>query len=184
MALRRAPKPTEPEPPAPVTHGSGPQKEAVPTPSRREAEAARRQRLNPSLSPKEARKRQRVQDMQRRQKTMASQEAQPERQLMRDHVDSRFNLGEFAMPIFMLLLVLTLIPGFVQWMNLFLVVSWGYILGMVLDTFLMWRKYKRLASERLGTTYFRGLLMYGFNRQLSFRRWRQPPPRVKRGEAI
>lgn len=184
MALRKAPQPTEPEPVAPVVEGTGPRKKSAPTPSRRDAEAARRQRLNPSLSPKEARKRQRQQDFQRRQKTMTLTESQPERQLMRDHVDARWNLGEFALPIFMLLLVLTLVPGFVQWMNVFLVFSLSYILGMVLDTMLMWRKYKKLASERLGLTSFRGLLMYGFNRQLSFRRWRQPPPRVKRGEAI
>ena len=54
---------------------------------------------------------------------------------------------------------------------------------MVADVVLMWRSYKRLLAERHPGTPLRGLLMYGFNRQMTFRRWRRPAPRIKRGEA-
>lgn len=184
MALNKSPQPVEPSPGTPSTPAAGPVRKSVPTPSRRDAEAARRQRLNPTLSPKEAKRRQRAADLQARQRTFAAHDAQPGRQLVRDVVDSRFNLGEIAVPVLLVLMAATLFPGFVQYLDVFLYLSWGYILAMVVDGWLMWRRFKQLAAERIPGLPTKGLLMYGFNRQMSFRRWRQPQPRVKRGEAI
>jgi len=181
VALFKSSKPAEPEPPAP-TPGPAGSKKAVPTPTRREAEAARRERLNPTLSPKEAKRRAREADQSQRQKAFSALEASAPRQLMRDLVDSRINLGEFAMPILLALLAATLFPGMAGFVDIMLYLSWGYIAAMVLDSWLMWRSYKRLAAERLPHEPLKGMLTYGFNRQLSIRRWRQPPPRVKRGE--
>ena len=42
---------------------------------------------------------------------------------------------------------------------------------------------RKPAMTRRLTAPLRGLLMYGFNRQMTFRRWRRPAPRIKRGEA-
>lgn len=177
MAQKNPAQPVEPP-------AGGPAKKSVPTPSRREAEAARRQRLNPSLSPKEAKRRQREAEYARRRKVMEQHEAKPARQLVRDVVDSRWNLGEFALPILLTLMVATFFPAFVQFLDLFLFLSWGYILAMVVDGWLMWRRAKALLAERLPGEPTKGLLMLGFNRQLSLRRWRQPPPRIQRGEPV
>lgn len=173
------PEPTPPPASAPAPGG----KKAAPTPTRREAEAARRQRLNPQLSPKEAKARARQVQMEAREREFAAQESGPARTLMRDHVDARFNPAEFAMPVLLAIMAATLIPAMLPYIQWLLYVSWAYIALMILDVVLMWRSFKRLLAERLPNSPLRGLLMYGFNRQMTFRRWRRPSPRVKRGEA-
>ena len=115
---------------------------------------------------------------------MAASDAQPDRKLLRDVIDSRFNLAEIAMPIFLVLLVGTMIPGFASVVNIFLAVTWAYFAAIIVDSAFMWRRFKKLARERLGLTNYRGLLFYGINRAITIRRWRQPPVQVKRGEAI
>lgn len=182
MALFK--KSAEPEPtpgPAPAPTPGG--KKSVPTPSRREAEAARRQRLKPSLSPKEAKARDRQAQMAARDRQFAEVEASPARVLLRDHIDSRVNPAEFAMPVLLGIMAATLIPAILPYIQYLLYASWAYIFLMVGDLFLMWRSYKTKLAERHPGTPLRGLLMYGFNRQMTFRRWRRPSPRVKRGEA-
>ena len=185
MALFKSSKPSEPAPePAAQPAAGVPQKKSVPTPSRREAEAARRERLNPTLSPKEAKRRQREAESAHRKRSWdAVEESQP-RQLMRDLVDSRFSLGEFAMPVLLAIMALTLIPGFAPYVQWLLYASWLFILALVVDSYLTWRRYKVLAAQRVPTAPLKGMFMYGFNRQMSFRRWRQPAPRIKRGDAF
>ena len=131
-----------------------------------------------------ARKRERDARYAGRQRAFQATESTPERQLMRDVVDSRFNVAEIAMPVLLSIMALTLLPGAAAWIDYALYASWAYIALIVLDTLLMWRRFRALAAERLPRTPLKGLLMYGFNRQVSFRRWRQPPPRVKRGEKV
>ena len=181
MALFKKSAEPEPTPQQPVARTDG--RKSAPTPTRREAEAARRARLNPQLSPKEARKRDRQTQYAARDREFAAQEASTGRTLMRDHVDARFNPAEFAMPLLLGVMALTLIPALLPYIQWFLYLTWAYIALMIADTFLMWRSYKKLLAERAPNTPLRGLLMYGFNRQMTFRRWRRPVPRIKRGEA-
>ncbi len=182
MALFKKSAEPEPTPQAAPTHAPG-GKKAAPTPTRREAEAARRERLNPTLSPKEARARDRQAQMAARDRQFAEAEATPARTLMRDHVDSRFNPAEFAMPVLLAIMAATLIPALLPYIQWFLYASWAYIAVIVLDVVLMWRSFKAKLAARHPNSPLRGLLMYGFNRQMTFRRWRRPAPRVKRGEA-
>ena len=182
MALfKKQTPPVEVPPPTTPVPGA---KKTAPTPSRREAEAARRARLNPQLSPKEARRRDRMAQEAARRKQMSVQEEQPARQLLRDLVDSRFNPAEVAMPVLLGILALTHIPALTPYAEWLLYVSWGFILVVALDAFLLWRRFKTLVAQRYLGTPLRGLLMYAFNRQMTFRRWRQPPPRVKRGDSF
>ena len=174
------PEPELPVEPAPVE--TGPQKKSTPTPSRKSAEAARRERMNPTLSPKQAKARQRADQSARREQAFETMENSPPRALMRDVVDSRINIGEFAMPVLLLVMVSTFLPGATAWIQFALYATWAFMALMVLDTWLMWRQYKKLMAERHVGGSTKGMLFYGFNRQLSFRRWRQPAPRVKRGE--
>lgn len=187
MGLFRSQKPAEPDPVGPddASDPSRPAGKGRPTPSRREAEAARRERLNPTLSPREAKARERAARAQERRRAYEEYDNTDQRKLIRNVVDSRFNIGEIFMPLIMVFLVLTLVPGVVVGYGDFVMYGmWLFLIGLIVDTYLMWRRFKRLAAERLPGVSLKGLLFYGFNRQLSFRRWRQPPPLVKRGESI
>ncbi len=186
MGLFRSDTPKEPDPQdsAPSTDPARPAGKGHATPSRKEAEAARRERLNPTLSPREAKARDRQSRAADRRRAYEVYDTTPQRLLIRDVVDSRFNLGEIFMPLILVFLVLTLFPGMIQFLEWVMYLMWAFLATLFLDTYLMWRRFKQLAAERIPNAPKKGLLFYGFNRQLSFRRWRQPPPRVKRGESI
>lgn len=185
MGLFSKPKdisPVTPEPPAPASGQAAPKNR--PTPSRREAEAARMARLHPELDPKKAKELNREASSQQRRTQLAAVDNLPERALMRDVVDSRFNLGEFALPAMLLLVALVFIPP-LQEIGMYTVyVMWAIVVALAVDWGLMYTKFRRLAAERLPGQKMRGMGFYGWNRQMSFRRWRLPAPRVKRGEAI
>lgn len=165
---------------------TAPKAKSVPTPKRRDAEAARRQRLNPQLSPKEARKRARDEAAADRRKQMEAVEKHPGRELMRNWVDSRTSMAEWSMPVLMALLAVVLVitpmyPGLVE---PFTYATWAFMCLVIVDIWMMWRGFKRLAAERIPREPLKGLFYYGFNRSLSLRRIRVPRPVVKRGDKI
>ncbi len=173
-----------PEPAEPPVAPGQPVRKDRPTPSRREAEAARMARLHPELDPKKAKQLDRQARTDQRMKQARAVDQVPERQLMRDVVDSRRNVGEVALPAMLAIIVLFLIPQLAQYAEWSIFLMYGIIVMLALDYFLMWRRFKALATERLPGRSLRGLGFYGWNRQMSFRRWRQPAPRVQRGEKI
>ena len=60
-----------------------------------------------------------------------------------------------------------------------------FILVVLVDCFLMWRGFKKVLAPALPEGLQpKGLLMYGMNRGIQIRRFRMPPPRIKRGEAF
>ena len=77
-----------------------------PTPTRRQAEAARMARLNPKLSAKEQRRQAAAGNRERRMAAMEARDATPEKELLRDMIDARWGLGEFLLPAMILVLVL------------------------------------------------------------------------------
>ncbi len=114
---------------------------------------------------------------------MNEREAAPEKELLRDYVDSRFNIGEFVLPALVVILALTFLNTvfpFVTYITT--VLMYVFLLVAVIDVFLMWRGFKKVLAERLPRATTRGLFMYGMNRCIQIRRFRIPPPRVKRGE--
>jgi len=173
--------PVTPEPPA--SPGQAARKDR-PTPSRREAEAARMARLHPELDPKKAKQINREATDQRRRAQMTAVDNLPERALMRDVVDSRFNVGEIALPLMLVVLLLVMIPALRTIADMSLYFMWGILALIITDIMLMWTRYKRLAAERIPGRPLKGMMFYGWNRQMSIRRWRIPAPRVKRGDKI
>lgn len=155
-----------------------------PTPSRREAEAARMARLHPELDPKKAKEMNREAQSTSRRNQMAAVDSQPERELLRDVIDARFNIGEFALPVMLLILVVTFIPDLQAYAELTLYAMWLVVAAIAFDLFLAWRTFKKLATERIPGRSLKGMVFYAWNRQMAMRRWRMPAPRVKRGEAI
>lgn len=176
----------KPEAPAPVVAApanTAPGKKG-PTPSRREAEAARMARLHPELDPKRAKEMQRTARAEQRSRQMSTLEAAPERQLARDVIDSRWNLGEFALPLMVVMVVVTLLPISPEFLMFGMYGLYAILALLALDAFLAIRKFRALAAQRIPGRPTRGMGMYMWNRQMSFRGMRRPAPRVQRGEAI
>ncbi len=173
----------EPEPQPEVT-GPGPAKKDRPTPSRKEAEAARRQRVTHTMTAKEARKEASRRSRADRMRALSAREAAPEKQLLRDYVDARFSLGEFLLPSLVVLLAGSFLSQ--VWPAATLVATlamYVFIILVIIDGALMWRGFKKVLAQRMPKVSPKGLLMYGMNRCIQLRRFRMPPPRLKRGDA-
>jgi hypothetical protein len=171
------------EPTPPATSGPASKKER-PTPSRKEAEAARRERVNRTLTTREARQAAARQQRAERMRTMGERDRTPEKALMRDYVDARFSLGELLLPSVVLILATTLLGSLLPSMAIITtLVMYLFILAIIVDEFLMWRGFKRVLAERIPKASTKGLLGYGMTRSTQIRRFRMPPPRLKRGDA-
>jgi hypothetical protein len=181
--FRRNSQAAAPEPTTTINTAPAGKKDR-PTPTRKEAEAARRQRMTTTLSKKEARQTASRQSRAARMKAVSAREAAPEKVLMRDYVDARFNLGEFLLPSVVVILAVTILGSY--WPAVTLIATLAmylFILGVFVDGYLMWRGFKRVLAARLPKASPKGLLMYGMTRSTQIRRFRSPAPRIKRGEA-
>ncbi|MFT4166663.1 MAG: DUF3043 domain-containing protein [Microlunatus sp.] len=173
----------EPEGIQPGTAEPGPVKKDRPTPSRKEAEAARRARVNRQLSPKQARKETAARNRTERMRALNAREAQPEKVLIRDYVDARFSIGEFLLPALVLILSLSFLNSALPGMAMYATVAmYAYIGWVIIDLWWMWRGLKKVFTERFPRSSTKGLMMYAMNRTIQFRRFRMPAPRIKRGE--
>jgi hypothetical protein len=163
-----------------------------PTPTRKEAEAARKQALKGPSDPKARRKLERDQARQERmvarealvagdERALPARDAGPVRRYVRDYVDGRRTLAEFFIPLAVVVLVVGLfrnpqiqvVVSFVWFLMLALLV-----VDMAVLLVRMQRQLKREfpePAERKGTTF------YGAMRALQIRRLRLPPPKVKPG---
>jgi hypothetical protein len=110
----------------------------------------------------------------------------PERALVRDIVDSRRTAGTwfFAGALIVLVGSAGSMPPAVQVASNLLWVILA--VAVVVDSFLISRKIKRLVTERHPKTQQRmgSLYLYGIMRSITFRRMRMPHPRVKIGAKI
>jgi hypothetical protein len=180
--FRRNSQPTTPEPTTTLESAATGKKDR-PTPTRKEAEAARRQRMNATLSKKQSRAAAGRQSRSERMKAISAREAVPEKVLMRDYIDARFNLGEFLLPSVVVILAVTLLGSY--WPSVTLIatlVMYLFIIGVFVDGYLMWRGFKKVLAKRLPKASPKGLLLYGMTRSTQIRRFRSPAPRIKRGE--
>ncbi len=178
------------EPASPSQQGKG-----RPTPKRREAEQRRRQPLRAPRNRKEAyrqfRQRQRNERQQMREgmargdeRHLPARDRGPVRRLARDYVDSRRGAGEFFLYVAVAILVLALIPSReVQTMVYYAV--WPAVMALVVgEAFVVARRIRKLAEQRYPDEKTRGVGFYAATRGLQIRRFRLPPPQVKRGERV
>lgn len=170
--------------PADGTTAAG--KKKVPTPTRREAEAARRERLNPTLSASQQRARDRDAKTRQREDQWKKVDDEPARVLLRDFIDSRTGVTQWWMPIIMSALVLALAVMYIYPPGAIVATAVPYVALVVLalHVAILWRQFKTLLAERLPDTPKRGLLIYLINRIIAMRRFRVPLPRVKPGDPI
>ena len=163
-----------------------------PTPSRKDAEAARKSALRTPSDPKAARKQSRERERTARieaRQAMASgdtrklppRDSGPVRMFVRDYVDSRRSVAEFFIPFAFMVIVL----GFFKQpaLQAILVLSWMLMfLLLVVDSFIIGYRLKtKLAQQWPDKADRRGTLIYALMRTLQIRRMRLPPPRFKAG---
>ena len=111
----------------------------------------------------------------------------PVRRYMRDHIDARWNLAEFMLPVMLIVLALSFIrPEGAASALLFLVTVLTYtvLLVAVADTFFMYRSLKKKLAAKFGddAAAAKGNGMYAAMRAFQLRRSRMPRALVKRGE--
>ena len=176
-ATRAAAEP-QPASVAPVTQGG----KGKPTRSRAEAEAARMERLHPTLTPKQQRAQSRVSDRIERQRRWEAVESTPERSLLRDYVDARWTFTEFIIPLAILDMAVSI--GGARWPTVSMTTSFvmtAIFLGMIVNLAWMWRRFKGELRSRIPGARTRGLFMEMMNRMITIRRFRRPAPRIERG---
>ncbi|MGA4670339.1 DUF3043 domain-containing protein [Propionibacteriaceae bacterium Y1923] len=162
----------------------GPRKKSGPTPTRAEAERARMDRLHPNLTPKERKQAEREAKRALREERYEAQLNTPEKTLMRDYVDARWTITEFLLPTMLVLVAVSfmfsrnaLVQSIIMGVMVFLLLSW---FGNV---WWAWRGFKAEANQRIKNPRFQGLLLEMNSRMMSIRRFRNPGPRINRGDS-
>lgn len=177
-----------------VDDETGPSGKGRATPSRREAEAARKKAMKTPLTRRERMRRERQARQQQRTAEMAALRAGdtrnlpardrgPVRALVRDVVDRRYNVAEFLLPLLLLILVLSFIR--LPWAALTVLVLWtATIMGVTIDSLVMVRGLRRQLAARFEKPQTRGAVSYGIMRSTQLRRFRLPKPTIGRGEPL
>lgn len=179
------------EPTVPVKPGG----KGRPTPSRREAEQAARERARLPRDRKALKRYQRELRVESsrdaRQKMKAGDEAYlpprdqgPVRRYLRDLVDSRLGFSELLAPMLVLIMLMgygLFGPGAVQLAN---ALWFTTILLVIGDVLLLRRKARRNVAERFPEESLKGVTMYAVMRAVNLRFLRLPKPRVKVGQPL
>jgi Flp pilus assembly protein TadB len=168
------------------------------TPSRKEAEAARKQRLKTPTSRKDQAKREReMRDSMRtrqrealktgEEKFLPARERGPVRRFARDYVDRRRNVAEFLL----IFLVVVLVFGFFAsatgqpWAAYIATLAYPLIIVLVIvDEFLLLRGLRRELKARFSPDETGGTSGYAILRTMQLRRMRLPKPQIKRGAPL
>lgn len=168
-------------------HGKG-----RPTPTRKEAEAARKKTLKVPSDPKEAKKAARARAAAEREearaalmsgdeKNLTGRDAGPVKAYVRDFIDRRWCAGELFLPI----AIVVLIGSFIRNLTVLQIVTFGWTaatLWVIIDTsILLGRLNKELKAQWPDPAERKGAMMYALMRVLQIRRLRLPPPRFKAG---
>lgn len=118
---------------------------------------------------------------------MPKAERLPWRIYVRDYVDARFNIGEFFIPVALVILIASVILTAV-WPNpmvtlILMVVLYVYLFAIIIDVVVMWHKLKKLLVDKYGEqAVAKGMRTgsYAWSRAIQMRRWRLPKPRYKK----
>lgn len=167
------------------------------TPSRKEAEAARKKQMKTPTSRKEQAKRDRAaRDAMRikqrealkngDERYLPAREQGPVRRFCRDYVDRRFNVAEFLLPFLVILLVVSVFFAGGDGANAVLlnIVYPIVIVATLVDEFIMVRGLKKELRARFPNESLKGTTTYAVLRSTQLRRFRLPKVQVKRGEKL
>jgi Flp pilus assembly protein TadB len=164
------------------------------TPTRKEAEAARKQRLTAPRTRKEqqaVRKAQLAQSRARQRQALSTgddtylpaRDKGPVRRYVRDFVDSKWRVGEILVPLFFVVFViLAVAPATVSALGVYVWLAVLVLMGV--DAVRVVRGVKAGIRERFGEAETQGVAMYAVLRALQMRRLRLPKPLVKHGQSF
>ena len=162
------------------------------TPSRKEAEEARKRAMKQPMTRKQQMKREREARAQIRERQQAAlksgdekylplRDRGPVRRFTRDYIDRRYLVAEFLLPILVVSFVVTTIPQVAGFgLFLWLVVT----LLTVVDEFLLIRRLKKELKRRFPDESAKGVTMYVLLRSTQLRRFRLPKPQIARGAPL
>lgn len=160
-----------------------------PTPSRKEAQAAKAQPLvggrdKAALKAQrqkqaDARERARIGMAQGDERYLPARDKGVQRRFVRDYVDARFSVGEFLIPLMVVALILTFLPAEVQIISIAAV--WVFLALAVIDAVILGWSLKRRLAQKFGADKVQpGFRWYAAMRAMQFRMLRMPKPQVKR----
>ncbi|MCB1274211.1 MAG: DUF3043 domain-containing protein [Leucobacter sp.] len=162
-----------------------------PTPSRKAAQAAN---ARPLVGRKdkagikaerqrqaEARERARIGMMAGEERYLTARDRGPQRRYVRDYVDARISVGEFTIPLMVIVLLMTFLPGEAQVVSIMAI--WAFLLVAVIDAVVMTIRLRKKLAEKFGADHLQpGFRWYASMRAFQFRMLRVPKPQVKRLE--
>lgn len=164
-----------------------------PTPSRKEAEAARKEQMKRPLTRKEQAERERKRRASARDKQREAlmgggsaadlplRDRGPARALARDVVDRRRTVAEFMLPILVLILVMSFFRSAAAVVFSLWTVT---ILATVVDELWLVASLKRELKKRFTKAESRGAVLYAVLRSTQLRRMRLPKPAVAIGQPL
>lgn len=166
-----------------------PQGKGRPTPSRKQAQAANARPIVGSKDKAvqkqlrqqqtESRERARIGMMQGEERFLGPRDRGPQRRFVRDYVDARWNLGELLIPMMLVVLLMTFIPGIMQVISLFVI--WAFVGLAVIDAVLLGVILKKKLAAKFGESSVQsGFRWYAAMRAFQFRPLRMPKPQVRR----
>ena len=188
LLFRRTEKPADPAPATePATGGKG-----RPTPTRKEAQAAARERARAGMDKKAAQKllREKRAESNRKmregmrtgeEKYLPARDQGPVRRYVRDWVDSRISVAEFLLPLLILIMALSY-SGSKQLQSFSSGLWAATILLLLVDTVWIRFRLRRDLKAKFPEENLRGTTFYAFVRMLQLRFMRLPKPRVKIGQ--
>lgn len=165
-----------------------------PTPKRAEAEARNRRPLVPEnrgvakraqrQANARAREKQRQALVSGDESAMPVRDRGPARRWARDYVDARWNIGEFFLPVALVVVIATLFMGNNPVFAFYTIIAlYAVVLVSVIDAIILGRFLKKGLQRRFGEDKIpSGTIMYGVMRAFQIRRTRLPKPKVARGE--
>jgi hypothetical protein len=161
-----------------------------PTPKRRDQEAANKRPLivtdrkaargTDKAARREAMAKQRAGMMTGDDRYLPLRDKGPRRRFIRDSVDARWNIGEFMLPVMLLVLLLSFVRTDWALLMVFILV-YGLIAVAIIDAMLMWRRTRKKVEAKYGAAE-KGDAFYAVMRAFQMRRTRMPKPQVARGE--
>jgi hypothetical protein len=179
--------------PTETVNGSRAVRKGKPTPTRKEAEQARKERVRPALTRRESVRRQREHVRSERgrarqamiagdERYLPPRDKGPERRFVRDYVDSRRTLAEFFLPTILIVLVLSLIRS--PQIQLLSTLLWlGTLVLVMIDLAVIAVRVKRQVRQRFPDDQRRHVF-YAIARATQMRRLRLPKPTVKPGTPV
>ncbi len=162
-----------------------------PTPTRKEAEAAARARAKAMLDPKASKRSQRQQRAERTREVrqgiksgdaryLPARDQGPVKAFVRDFVDTRLNMAEFAIP----LLFASLLFSTAGMAGLGSAIMNALMIVVVFDCVLLRWRLRRELRRRFPDASLKGTTFYAYMRALQLRFLRLPKPQVKLGQPL